>query len=87
MVRRRTDGRIQTRGHDYLTPGFNVGLLYEFGDETRVGLHYRSGMTHEITGSANVDGLQGPLAAFNGTVDARAELKLPAIATAGVKAI
>lgn len=80
-----TDGRIQTRGHDYLTPGFNAGVIYEFDDETRVGAHYRSGMTHKISGSSNVVGLTGPLAPFNGTVDARAELKLPAIASAGIR--
>ncbi len=81
-----TDGRIQTRGHDYLTPGFNAGLIYELDDDTRVGLHYRSGMKHDISGSSNVVGLTGPLEPFNGTVDVRAELKLPAIATAGVRA-
>jgi long-chain fatty acid transport protein len=80
-----TDGRIQTRGHDYLTPGFNLGLLYDIDDESRIGFHYRSGMTHEIDGFSNVVGLQGPLAAFNGRVDAGAELKLPAIITAGVR--
>ena len=79
-----TDGRIQTRGHDYVTPGFNAGLLYEIGGGTRVGMHYRSGMSHRISGSSNVAELRGPLAGFNGTVDAEAGLKLPALATAGV---
>jgi long-chain fatty acid transport protein len=80
-----TDGRIQTKGHDALTPGFNVGAIYELDGETRLGAHYRSGMRHEIAGASEIHGLQGPLAGFNGAVDARAELRLPAIATFGVR--
>jgi len=79
-----TDGRVETSGHTW-TPGFNVGLLYTSEDErTRVGVHYRSGMTHDIKGSTTITGLTGPLAAFNGVVGARADLKLPAIATIGI---
>jgi long-chain fatty acid transport protein len=80
-----TDGRIQTKGHDAVTPGFNVGVIYDIDTETRVGAHYRSGMKHEIDGAAEIHGLQGPLAGFNGAVDARAQLNLPAIATVGVR--
>ena len=80
-----TDGRIQTKGHDAMTPGFNVGVIYDIDPETRVGAHYRSGMKHQVEGTTEIHGLQGPLAAFNGTVDARAELNLPAIATIGVR--
>ena len=58
-------------------------MLYSVNDGTRVGLHYRSGMKHEISGTSTIAGLSGPLASFNGTVDAKADLNLPAIATAG----
>ena len=80
-----TDARIQTRGHDYFTPGFNVGALYDIDENTRIGAHYRSAMKHEIEGVSEIHGLQGPLAVSNGAVDARADLHLPAITTAGVR--
>ena len=79
-----TDARIETTGHAN-TPGFNVGLLYTFDEHTRVGVHYRSGMKHAIEGTSEVTGLAAPLATFNGTLPARAELNLPAITTAGVR--
>jgi len=74
-----TDGRVETRGHAW-TPGFNVGLLYSADDDTRLGLHYRSAMKHDIDGSATLSGL----AFGNGTYHANANVDLPAIATAGV---
>jgi long-chain fatty acid transport protein len=77
-----TDGRVETRGHAW-TAGFNVGLLYTQDQNTRWGAHYRSGMKHEIKGSATFSNLLGPFAALNGTFGARADLRLPAVATAG----
>ncbi|PLX96599.1 MAG: hypothetical protein C0622_14540 [Desulfuromonas sp.] len=35
--------------------GFNLGLLYEFSPETRVGLAYRSPVRHDLEGSAEFD--------------------------------
>jgi long-chain fatty acid transport protein len=81
-----TDARIATSGHDY-TPGFNVGVLYPVDEKTRVGVHYRSGMKHDISGSSEITGLPALLGAFNGVVDADAALNLPAIATVGVRRI
>ena len=40
-----------------MTPGFNVGVLYDIDPETRVGAHYRSGMKHEVEGAAEIHGL------------------------------
>jgi long-chain fatty acid transport protein len=80
-----TDGAIRTEGHNTLTPGFNVGLMYDINDRTRVGVHHRSGMKHEISGTSAITGLHGPLASFNGTVDADAEINLPAITAAGLR--
>lgn len=77
-----TDASISTSGHDY-TPGYNAGALYSVNDGSRVGFHYRSGMKHEISGSSTIAGLPAPLAAFNGVVDAKADVNLPAIATVG----
>jgi hypothetical protein len=42
-------------------------------------------MKHDISGSSEIRGLQGPLALLNGAVDSRAELNLPAIATVGIR--
>jgi long-chain fatty acid transport protein len=80
-----TDATIRTKGHDSVTPGFNVGFIYDIDDNTRVGMHYRSGMTHKISGTSEVNGLTGPLASFNGSVAAKTDLHLPAITTAGVR--
>jgi len=77
-----TDGRAETIGRAW-TPGFNAGLLYTFDSDTRVGLHYRSGMTHKIKGSTTIGGLTGPLTAFGGILGAHADVDLPAIATIG----
>jgi long-chain fatty acid transport protein len=78
-----TDARIETSGSAW-SPGFNIGLLWGAADHTRVGVHYRSGVEHTIRGSAVTTGFTGPLAAANGSVGARAKVKLPAILSVGV---
>jgi long-chain fatty acid transport protein len=78
-----TDGRIETRGHAW-SPGFNVGVLWQANPKTRVGVHYRSRVRHDISGTAVTTGLTGPLAAANGSVGAKAKVKLPAMLTLGV---
>jgi len=78
-----TDGRFEAEGDDWST-GANVGLLAHLGASTRVGVHYRSGIEHDISGSATTAGLTGPLAPFNGTVGAKTKLKLPSIVSAGI---
>jgi long-chain fatty acid transport protein len=78
-----TDASIRTTGHNVLTAGFNVGLLWITTPSTRVGVHYRSGMTHEIDGTSTIGGLEGPLAGLNGTVGAHASIALPDIVSAG----
>ncbi len=73
-----TAGRSRLTGDGWDT-GFNIGLLYQPSEQTCVGLHYRSGMGHRLTGSAEVSGLSGPLAAANGRSNARTRLDLPDI--------
>lgn len=46
------DGKVKLDGEDW-SMGFNLGLLYEFSDATRVGLAYRSRVEHELDGSAD----------------------------------
>lgn len=79
-----TDGRAETKGHDW-TPGFNLGVLVALSEQTRVGVHYRSGARHALEGSTRVSGMSGPLEPFNGQVGARADLHLPAIGAVAVR--
>ena len=77
------DGLSVLEGDD-VSLGWNFGIAYEAGG-TRVGAHFRSGIRHELRGTFEVEGLQGPLAAANSVRDARAELSLPSIATFGIR--
>lgn len=78
-----TDGQIKVSG-DAWTPGFNIGALLRPDPLTLVGVSYRSGFNHDVSGEAVTTGLTGPLAVANGVVGTHAEVKLPAIASAGV---
>lgn len=78
-----TDGFTRLSGSG-LAFGFNAGMLYDFDDRTSFGLHYRSGISNELDGDVAVTGLAGPLAAFNGTRQAKARLKLPDVAALGI---
>lgn len=75
-----TDGELILEG-DSLAAGFNAGILYEPWSHTRIGLHYRSEVNHEIEG--NLKGTTpagvGGFAPF--FVKGNADLDLPAIAT------
>ncbi len=46
-----TDSNIEVEGDDF-SFGFNVGLLFQATDRTRLGLSYRSSITHELEGDA-----------------------------------
>ena len=63
--------------------GFNFGLLAEPWDGTRIGVTYRSGIDHEMTGTLNFDPTTSPLL---GLVDgpARSDISVPASITGGV---
>lgn len=78
-----TDGLFDVEG-DAWSVGFNLGILVKPSSTTRLGLHYRSGISHDLEGKTTVKGLTGPLAAANGVFDARADLDLPAIVSFGV---
>ena len=77
-----TDGQSRVSGSAW-TPGFNIGLLYTPDSLTRIGLHLRSGINHDVNGTATTSGLTGPLFVANGTVDVSARLKLPTIVSLG----
>jgi long-chain fatty acid transport protein len=78
-----TDGFARLTG-DGWAAGFNVGAHYHPSPQTRVGLHYRSGMKHRLDGEATISGLAGPLAAANGTFSTETEFRLPPIASLGL---
>jgi long-chain fatty acid transport protein len=78
-----TDGSLAVTGSDWTT-GFNAGVLVKPNINTKIGFSYRSGITHQIAGTATFAGLAGPLAARNGSVAANAALNLPDIYSVGI---
>jgi long-chain fatty acid transport protein len=79
-----TDGRAETNGQDWKA-GYNFGAMFPISEWTRVGVHYRSGMKHAISGTTVISGLTAPLDVFNARIGARADLNLPAIGSIGVR--
>jgi len=47
-----TDGFIDLKDADDWSYGYNVGVLYEYSEGTRVGVHWRSKISHEVEGKA-----------------------------------
>ncbi len=47
-----TDGHVEFSGNDW-SYGYNVGLLLEPANTTRIGVHYRSHIEHEVSGEAD----------------------------------
>lgn len=76
------DGLLRITGDD-VSVGWNAGLLAELRG-IRVGLHYRSGIKHDLGGRLSVSGLEGALAAGNGAVDANSRVRLPDVARAAI---
>lgn len=75
-----SDGRSKLEGEDW-SVGFNAGVLITPAPSTRIGVHYRSGITQDLDGENTISGLTGPLAGGNGRFSAQAELDLPDIVT------
>lgn len=74
-----TEGESTLEGDDW-SVGYNLGLLYQVLPTTRVGVHYRSGMEHQLDGRISVEG--STAADFD--VAATADLNLPDILSVGV---
>jgi long-chain fatty acid transport protein len=77
-----TDAFYKVEGDDTAI-GFNVGLLWKPLPTTRVGVHYRSHIDHDIEGDQTVSNSSSPLVP-NGTVAGEAQLRLPDIVGIGV---
>ncbi len=52
LTPQQSDGFAEINGDDW-SYGFNFGALYQLNDVTRVGLAYRSKVSHELEGDAN----------------------------------
>lgn len=72
------DALARIRGDD-TTTGFNVGALVEIADGTRVGVHYRSSMEHELRGRARFSDVPAPFAPVFADQAVQAALTLPEI--------
>lgn len=80
------DGHQNLKG-DGWDVGWSVGAQYHNGPAS-IGVAYKSAVKHKLKGTLTVDGLLGPLAAQNRTLDATAEFSTPwqAIMSGRVKA-
>lgn len=83
----RQDGVAELYGNDW-SVGFNTGAIFEyiqsgkhvgFLDDGRIGVSYRSGITHNLEGDANFRRVPAPFAAVFNNQGITAEAKLPEI--------
>ncbi len=85
------DGSFQVSGSSFKW-GYNFGLLFKPAAETKIGVAYRSAISHKLEGRYSVDGLspvslaiyrsQGKLTSTGG--DASVDIKLPDVFTVSV---
>ncbi|WP_313435155.1 porin [Novosphingobium sp.] len=80
------DGHQNLKGNGW-DVGWSVGAQYHNGPAS-IGVAYKSAVKHKLKGTLTIDGLLGPLAAQNRTLDATAEFSTPwqAIMSGRVKA-
>src|SRR3546814_20824116 len=71
---------MESEGDDW-SVGFNLGVVVTPREDTRVGLHYRSGIDHELTGEASLRTAPGTVIGQSGGT---ADLDLPDIVSFGV---
>ena len=72
------DGRSKITG-DSWGWGFNLGALYEFSTNTRVGMHFRSEVTQKLDGDADFTVPAAALGAVFSDTGVRADVDLPAM--------
>ena len=72
------DGSFKVKG-DGVGYGFNIGMLYRFNDQTRLGIHYRSSIDVDLDGDNTF--VVGPLEPYLGAIfpngKAGVDLELP----------
>jgi len=72
------DGKATLEGDDWGF-GANVGLLYEFSPQTRVGLNYRSRVSHKVDGDIDFQGAEALGSPLLSDTGAKADLTTPDI--------
>ena len=78
------DGKAKMTGNDW-GYGYNLGVLFEPTDKTRLGIAYRSKVDLNIKGDVKVSNLPPPLDVSNGKQNAKLDLTLPdAISVSGL---
>lgn len=70
------DGKVKIKGDD-VAVGFNVGVLYEFTPQTRVGLAYHSRVKYELEGDTRVSGPGTVIGTAAGKYDASLDVTTP----------
>ena len=75
------DGLVKLEGDDW-DVGFNLGILFEPNERTRVGLSYRSAIDHEVEGKRTISGVGFPV---DGQVGAEVPLELPPNLALGIR--
>ncbi|WP_232492379.1 OmpP1/FadL family transporter [Novosphingobium kaempferiae] len=69
------DGHQNLKGKGW-DVGWSAGMQFHDGPVS-LGLAYKSSIKHKLDGTVTIEGLAGPLAARNGTIDATAEFSTP----------
>ncbi len=72
-----SDGSAKVKG-DSWELGFNIGFIYEITKATRIGVHYRSEVSHKLEGDVKYKGLHPLLAGSLINQDVTASLDTPA---------
>jgi long-chain fatty acid transport protein len=84
-----SDGKVELTADDW-SYGWNIGLLYEFSENTRVGLSYRSDIDYTVEGDADffvpsvitgVPLIDAGIAAQFASTEAEADITLPGSAS------
>lgn len=75
------DGKVQLEG-DNIGYGFSLGALYEFDEDTRAGISYRSRVNHKLKGDLTFTNT--PAAAAFADAAAQAGISMPDVLSVGV---
>ncbi|MBL4575506.1 MAG: outer membrane protein transport protein [Opitutaceae bacterium] len=70
------DGKVVVSGDD-TSIGYNLGFMYQATEETRIGVHYRSKASHELSGEAVLTNVPAPFAPTFFTQSITADVTLP----------
>ena len=76
--------RLSELSGDDISLGWNAGVLVKLKNGTRFGLHYRSGITHQLKGESKVSTFSGATLLGSSSLPVRAPLRLPDSITASL---